>query len=197
VVVVLAVLGAVLLGTRRQRLTARALALGALCIALSFVLSCIRLYRMPQGGSITPASMLPLIAFAFAYGAGPGMLVGLAYGLLQLLQGADIVHPLQMLLDYPLAFAMVGLAGLARRLSARRGKGALAVGVVLATLGRLLCATLSGWVFFASYAPQGQSPFLYSLVYNASYLGPDALVCALLAMVPGVRQSVLRLAQKQ
>ena len=86
VVVALCVIFAALVKTRRKW-NARMLASGALCVALSFVLSCIRLYRMPTGGSVTPGSMLPLMLFSVAYGAGPGLLAGLVYGVLQYLQG--------------------------------------------------------------------------------------------------------------
>lgn len=75
VVVALCVIFAALVKTRRKW-NARMLASGALCVALSFVLSCIRLYRMPTGGSVTPGSMLPLMLFSVAYGAGPGLLAG-------------------------------------------------------------------------------------------------------------------------
>ena len=84
----LAALGAVLLvvGKGKGRWNASTLAFAALAIALSFLLSNIRLFRMPQGGSITPASMLPLMLFAYAFGVVPGLLAGLAYGVLQFLQ---------------------------------------------------------------------------------------------------------------
>ena len=90
----------------------RMISYGALSIALSFVLSLIRLFRMPSGGSVTPGSMLPIMLFAASYGIGPGMLAGLVYGLLQYLQGGWFLNPWQFILDYPLAFAMLGLAGL-------------------------------------------------------------------------------------
>ena len=64
----------------KKRWTARMLANGALCIALATVLSFVALYKMPQGGTITLASMLPIFLFSYAYGVGPGMLVGAAYG---------------------------------------------------------------------------------------------------------------------
>ena len=82
---VLVALGAILLaiGKTSKKWTAKTVAFGALAIALSFVLSCIRLYRMPQGGSVTPGSMLPLMLFSAAFGVGPGLLAGLAYGVLQ------------------------------------------------------------------------------------------------------------------
>ena len=114
----LVILGVVLyVMTRdRRRWSTRMIANAALCIALGFILSYIKLYEMPQGGSVTLASMLPVFMFAYAYGVGPGMAVGFAYGLLQFVQGGWFVHPMQFLLDYPLCFAMLGLAGIARKL---------------------------------------------------------------------------------
>ena len=115
----LVILGVVLFFVTRnsKKWTTRMLANAALCIALAFVLSYIRLYKLPQGGSITLASMLPIFLFAYAYGVAPGMLVGAAYGILQFIQDAYFVHPVELLLDYPLAFALLGLAGLASRFS--------------------------------------------------------------------------------
>ncbi len=192
----LALLAVVLLAVRKsaaRKVTTTMLAHGAACIALSFVLSCVRLYRMPQGGSITPASMLPLIAFAFAYGVRPGLLAGIAYGLLQMLQGAWIVHPAQMLLDYPLAFAALGLAGLTRN---HGGRFSLLIGLLIGTLGRLLCATLSGIIIYnVTGLPEG-NVVLTSLVYNLTYLGPDALLCALVCLIPGISGLIQRLAKQ-
>ena len=116
VVVALCVIFAALVKTRRKW-NARMLASGALCVALSFVLSCIRLYRMPTGGSVTPGSMLPLMLFSVAYGAGPGLLAGLVYGVLQYLQGGWWLNVWQFLLDYILAFTVLGLAGIAHNKS--------------------------------------------------------------------------------
>ena len=113
---VLVALGAILLTISRtsRKWDARMLSFGALSVALSFVLSCIRLYRMPQGGSVTPASMLPIMLFSAAYGVGPGLLTGLVYGVLQYLQGGWFLNVWQFALDYLLAFAALGLAGLSR-----------------------------------------------------------------------------------
>lgn len=131
----------------KKRWTARMLANGALCIALATVLSFVTLYKMPQGGTITLASMLPIFLFSYAYGVGPGMLVGAAYGFVQFLQGGlYFVHPIELLLDYPLAFAMLGLAGLANKFSDKWG---MIPGIILGTFGRFVCAFLSGMIFFA------------------------------------------------
>ena len=145
---------------------------------------------MPQGGSITPASMLPIFLFAYAYGAGPGMLVGAGYGLVQFLQDAYFVHPIELLLDYPLAFAMLGLAGLASNFSDKWG---LIPGILLGTFGRFVCAFVSGVIFFGMYAPEGQNVLVYAAVYNGLYLVPEAIICIALAMVPQIRQLAKRL----
>ena len=168
----------------KKRWSAHMLANAALCIALSFILSYIRLYRMPQGGSITPASMLPLLLFSVAYGVGPGFTAGAAYGLLQFMQGGDFVHPVQMLLDYPLAFAMLGLAGLSQDNDSLLP---LVLSILLGIFGRFLCAFLSGMVFWGIYAPEGQPVWLYSMVYNGIYLIPEAAICIGLALVPQIR----------
>ena len=106
-----------LMGVKKTKWTAQVLANAALCVALSFVLSYIRLYKMPQGGSITLASMLPIFLFAYAYGTAPGMFVGLAYGFLQWMQdGFYMLTPVEGVLDYLLAYTLLGLCGLARGL---------------------------------------------------------------------------------
>ena len=193
IVAALAIVGVVLFFITRdgKRWTTRMLANAALVIALSFILSYIRLYKMPQGGSITLASMLPIFLFAYAYGVGPGMLVGAAYGLLQFIQDAYFVHPVELLLDYPLAFAMLGLAGLATKFNDQWG---VIPGIVLGTFGRFVCAFLSGVIFFGMYAPEGQNVLVYSAVYNGFYLIPEAIICIVLAMIPQIRRLAKQLA---
>lgn len=156
----------------------------ALAAALGY-LSQIVPIRMPQGGSVS-LEMLPLVIVAVRRGVVPGVMAGLLYGLVQLTGavGAPFVyHPLQAALDYPLAFAAVGLAGLIA--VPRLGKGdrpwALAAAVGVGAAARLLCHFLSGLLFFASYAPGWEAPWLYSLTYNLLYLLPSALLTALLA----------------
>ena len=162
------------------------------CIALATVLSFVTLYKMPQGGTITLASMLPIFLFSYAYGVGPGMLVGAAYGFVQFLQGGlYFVHPIELLLDYPLAFAMLGLAGLANKFSDKWG---MIPGIILGTFGRFVCAFLSGMIFFGMYAPEGQNLVVYSIVYNGLYLVPEAIICIVLALIPQIRQLAKRLA---
>ena len=162
----------------------RMLALGAVCMALSNVLSMIKLFDMPQGASITPASMLPLMLFAYVYGVGPGMTVGAVYGVMQFIIEPYFLSVPQMLLDYPIAFAMVGLAGLFSK-NENRALG-LSLGVVLGSLGRFVAAVLSGVVFFAEYAGD-QNPWVYSIGYNGAYMLPECIICVVLALAVGLR----------
>ncbi len=107
-----------LIAKSQKKWNAKMIAYASLSIALSFVLSYIRLFRMPQGGSITPASMLPIMLFSAAYGVGPGLLTGLVYGILQYLQGGDFLNVWQFIFDYLIAFAALGLAGLHKYMKA-------------------------------------------------------------------------------
>lgn len=164
------------------KFNAKMLVYGGLAIAISFVLSYIRFYHWPQGGSITPASMLPLFVFAYYYGAGPGILVGMAYGMLQLIQDPFVVHWIQLLLDYPLAFGALGLAGFFRK--------NLSLGVLVGGFGRFFSHFLSGVFFFASYAPKGMNPIVYSLLVNGILVGVEVLICFVVSIIPQVRNAI-------
>lgn len=153
-------------------LRTRTMVEGALCVALSVVFSSIVFFKMPQGGSIT-LEMAPLIYFSYKYGLKWGIGAGLMSGVLQLLFGGYMIHPVQAALDYPVAFGCMGLAGISRR--------HLIAGTLLACLGRLACHVASGVIFFAQYAPEWQHPFVYSLIYNASFMVPAIVISAVLA----------------
>lgn len=191
-VIVLLGLGFLAIARQRAKWTPRMLAYAALSIALSFVLSYIRLWKMPQGGSVTPGSMLPLMLFAYAFGAGPGILAGIVYSVLQFIQDSWMLNAWQFLLDYPIAFGMMGLAGFFRGKAgeASRPRAAdpgLLWGIAAASLGRFLASALSGVVFFAEYAPEGTPPLLYSIVYNGTYMLPEMMICLLVALLAGPR----------
>ncbi|MEG6567441.1 energy-coupled thiamine transporter ThiT [Thermoanaerobacterium saccharolyticum] len=170
------------------KFNAKMLVYGGLSIAISFVLSYIRFYHWPQGGSITPASMLPLFVFAYYYGAGPGILVGMAYGMLQLIQDPFVVHWIQLLLDYPLAFGALGLAGFFKK--------NLSIGVLVGGFGRFFSHFLSGVFFFASYAPKGMNPVVYSLLVNGILVGVEVLICFVVSIVPQVRNAIEMIKKK-
>ncbi len=165
--------------------TTQTLALGAVCMALSSVLSLIKVFSLPQGGSITAASMLPIILFAYIYGAGPGLSLGAIYGVLQFILKPTFYSLPQMLLDYPIAFGLLGLAGFFSKSSSTTL--GLTLGSIASCAGRLLASALSGAIFFAEYAPEGMSPMLYSLGYNAGYMVPECIICIVLSVLAGPR----------
>ena len=155
----------------KKNWTVKMLVEGGLCIALSFVLGYIKLFSMPQGGSVTAGEMIPIIIFALRHGSLPGIVVGALYGFVQMLFGGSIFHPVQAILDYPVAFGVLGLAGLFSS-EFEKTKKILPVikGASLGIVLRMSAHTLTGAIFFASYAPEGQNPWAYSIIYNASYL---------------------------
>lgn len=162
----------------------RMLTEGGIMLALAVILSHITLFQMPQGGSVSLGGMLPLLLFALRWGTGPGIFVGIIYGLLDFLIKPYFFSVAQVLLDYPISFGMLGLAGLGRDVY-RRNRSLLAVLVYssIGIFGRYLGAVASGYVFFHSYTPPGMNPLWYAITYNASYLLPDAILAAFLLVL--------------
>ena len=191
ILVVLVVMG-IVMGGSRQKWNSRQIAYAAMCIAIAFVLSCIKLFRMPQGGSVTPAAMLPLILFTLAFGPAKGLVTGCAFGLLQLIEDPYVIHPVQLLVDYPLAYGAMAVACLALLLPEKAEKFRLPLAVLLGYAARLVMATISGVVFFAKYAGD-QNVLVYSIVYNASYLAPEALIACVLTFIPGMNRLTKRM----
>jgi thiamine transporter len=166
----------------RAKLKTKAIVYGGLCVAIAFVLSYVRLYRWPQGGSITLASALPIFVYAYIFGPAAGIAAGTAYGLLQLIQDPYILHPFQVFLDYILAFAAWGLAGFFRK--------NISLGIILGGAGQIFSSFLSGVIFFGAYAPEGMSPIIYSLAVNGTVLGTNMLICLIISLLPQVRKVI-------
>jgi thiamine transporter len=137
-------------------------------VALATALSFITFIVFPQGGSVTLGSMVPILWLALRRGPKIGLFTGAVYGLVQLAVMPQVYYPTQVLLDYPLAFGCLGLAGFFK-------KSAL-VGVVIAISGRFVMHFISGVLFFGQYAPPGMSPIVYSALYNGSYLIPEMAI---------------------
>lgn len=151
-------------------------------VALSAVLNFIPLFKMPYGGSIN-LEMLPILIVALRWGGIPGLLTGVVYGFVQLAVDPYIVHPLQMLLDYPLAYMMVGLAGffpVKYNDSKVTLYKSVFVGVIVGGLGRFIAHLLTGVIFFANFAPEGQNAWVYSTIYNGLYIIPSIIISYLL-----------------
>jgi thiamine transporter len=132
-------------------------------------------FHFPEGGSITIGSMVPLLWFALRRGPRWGVEAGVIYGLVHMVISGDIYYPTQIVLDYPLAFGALGLAG------AFRDRPVIGVGVGI--IGRFVCHFVSGVIFFGQYAWPGWNPIAYSAVYNASYLIPEFMISAIVIFI--------------
>lgn len=187
VLVVLMLVG-LYFSAKRVKWNAFMIAKAALCIALAYLLGMIRMYRAPMGGSATLASLLPLILFAMAFGPLEGLLAGFTFGLLNLLLDPYVIHPIQMLVDYPMAYGAVALCCLAKLLPIP-DRWKLPIAVVLGYLGKFIMAVISGVVFFAEYAGD-QGALLYSLTYNFGYMWPELLISVAITLVPGMDRLV-------
>lgn len=156
-----------------KRMNTRMLVEAGVMIALAQVLSYVILFEMPQGGSVTAGSMVPIFIFALRWGTPRGLLAGMVYGILQFILGEKYsFHIVSILFDYVIAFACLGLAGVLRH----KGMVGVMAGVFMGVLGRLICHVISGVVVFPHYAPAGQSPWVYSILYNGSYLLPELII---------------------
>jgi len=171
----------------KTKLTAKQLAFCAMSIALATVLSNIKVFHFPTGGSITLLSMLVACLPGFFFGIVPGILTGIAYGVLQLLIDPYVLFPAQLVVDYILAFGALGLSGLFFK-----SKNGLLKGYIAAVLGRYFFAVLSGWIFFGAYAWEGWSALPYSLVYNAIYIFAEAVITIIIIMIPAVKKSLAK-----
>ncbi len=155
----------------------RCIATAGICVAMSFGLSYVKLWDMPQGGSVTLVSLLPIMIFSNIYGTKKGVFVCFLYGVLQSIQDPWIIHPAQFILDYPIAFASVGVAGMFAEFKAFKNLPQISfmLGGVVAGCLRFICHVLSG-VF--AFATGDTNPWLFSLAYNSYVFIDIALVIA-------------------
>lgn len=174
-------------GTAKKggKLTAKQLAFCAMSIALGTLLSEIKLIDFPWGGSATLLSMLIICLPGYLFGLGAGLMTGVAYGILQLLVDPYVLFPMQLVLDYLLAFGALGLSGIFSS-----SKNGLIKGYLAGILGRYVFVVLSGWIFFAEYAWEGWSPLPYSLVYNGIYIFAEGAVTLAVLLVPAVNHGI-------
>ncbi len=156
-----------------KKTSTRMLTEAGIMIAAAQILSYIKIFEAPYGGSVTAGSMIPIIVFSLRWGVKSGLLAGTAYGVMQFLLGGAIYsyHIVSILFDYVVAFGLLGLAGLFR--SSIKG---VFMGTSLGLLGRFVCHVISGVVVWASYAPEGMNPMVYSVLYNGSYLLPELII---------------------
>ncbi len=190
--VVLLIVAVYLAGRRagKQRMGTRQLVFCSCAIALAFVASYMRIFTLPWGGSITLCSMLFIVLAANWYGVGTGLLVGLAYGILQFIQEPFVLSFFQVCCDYILAFAALGVAGF----FARRKNGLL-IGYIVAVFARGVFHSIGGYLYWMSYMPDSFPQALkgvYPIVYNYSYLLAEGLITVILISIPAVSRGLAR-----
>lgn len=173
---------------KRSRLSVKQLVFCAAAIALGTVLSHIKLFHFPTGGSITLLSMLVVCLPGYFFGLGAGLMAGVAYGVLQLLIDPYVLFPMQLVVDYFLAFGALGLSGLFSN-----AKYGLVKGYLTGIIGRYIFAVISGWIFFGSYAWEGWGALTYSLAYNGIYIFTEAAITIVLLCVPAVQKGLGRI----
>lgn len=187
-IIVLIVVAILLRPKKEKALTysTKQLVFSALAMALSLVTSFFKFLELPMGGSVTLFSMFFITLIGYWYGAKIGVITAIAYGLLQFVIDPVFYTPVQMIVDYPLAFGALGLSGIFSN-----KKNGLIKGYITGVLGRYFFSFLSGLIFFASYAEgYGMSAPIYSLSYNGMYIIPEAILTVILLVVPSISRAL-------
>lgn len=185
VLIVIAILLRAKQNVNRRAIATTQLVFSAAAMALAIVTAEIKFTRLPMGGSITLFSMLFIVLIGYWYGLKAGLMTGFAYGLLQFLMDPVFYSPIQLIIDYPLAFGALGLSGFFSE-----KKNGLVKGYILGVIGRYVFAVISGVVFFGHYAPEGTPAIIYSLTYNATYIVPEAIATAVIISIPAVSKAM-------
>lgn len=177
----------------KNKLTTKTIVFSAVCVALAIVIATVFKIKLPSqlnGGSITLFSMLFICLTGYWYGPVVSLTAAAAYGILQFITGPYIVHPLQVLLDFPLAFGALGLSGFFHD-----KKHGLLLGYIAGVAGRFLFHEISGFIFYTEYVGNLQSDLLAiwaSTVINLSYLLPEMILTIILLALPPVQNAMAR-----
>lgn len=189
VVVLLIVIALICIKNRGKGYDAHHIAAAGVTIALSFALSFIKVSPVTYGGSITLASFVPILIYAYIYGVADGLLTGLIFGLLNFISGPYILTPMTFILDYLLAFASIGVMGLAKKIPLKQ-PAQVTIGTVAVYIVRFLFHFVSGiiyfqngaiWVEFPDWAVSGAA--VYSFIYQCCYLPADCAIAAIVMFV--------------
>lgn len=172
-------------GEKKRPFSAKQLAFCGVALALATVASLIKVFSFPFGGSITFFSMLFICLIGYFYGPKSGLMVAVAYGIIQLLLEPIVYYPLQLLVDYVLAFGALGLAGFFWK-----KKNGLVIGYLVAIFVRWVFATLSGYVFFGEYAWDGWGALTYSMAYNGAYIFAEGFITVIIILLPPVSKAL-------
>ena len=167
----------------KNRITTKEMVVIAMMAAISFVLSMIKIIQLPQGGSITLFSTLPIIIVGIIYGRTVGLTCGLVAAMLSLMTGSGFIHPVQIFLDYIIGTMALGLAGT----FGSDTKIKLVSGTLFVAILNWFSHYLSGVIFYGEYA-NGMNVYLYSAIYNFFGSGVEGLVtCFVIVLVPIAR----------
>lgn len=189
-VLILIILVAVLLqkNTSALKFTTQQLVTCAVALALAYVTSYIKIFKLPFGGSVTLFSMLFIVLIGYWYGIKVGILTGLVYGIFQFLQEPYVLSFFQVCCDYILAFAALGLAGL----FAKQSHGLLK-GYIIAVIARGAFHSLGGYLYWMGYMPDNFPKSLtavYPILYNYSYLLAEGIITVIIISVPAVSKAL-------
>lgn len=180
-------------GSEKKKMSTRQLVFCAMAMALAFVTSYIKIFTLPWGGSVTLCSMLFIVLVANWYGVQTGILVGLAYGILQFIQEPYVLSFFQVCCDYILAFAALGVAGF----FAKSSHG-LVKGYIAAVIARGAFHALGGYLYWMDYMPSNFPKALtsvYPIVYNYSFLLAEAVITLIIISIPAVGKGLARIKQ--
>ncbi len=174
-------------GSGKHKANAKQLAFSAVAVALSVIASLFTVFNLPFGGSVTLFRMFFICLIGYLYGTRSGILAGIACGFLDLILKPYVVHPVQLLFDYPIAFGCLGLSGIFAK-----SKFGLFKGYIIGVAGRYICHVLTGTIFFSIYAGN-HHPMIYSIGYNATYIVPEAVVTLIILALPPVRSALVEI----
>ena len=191
VIILLALIG--VLGFSRKKKTnrydAKRIAFAGVCVACSFALAIIKFKPIEYGGSITLASFVPILIYAYVYGPWDGFAVGLIHGLLNFIESPYILTAATFILDYLLAFASVGIIGFFGKRKGRYPTLSLVLGCVCVFSARFLAHLCSGMIFFLQDYVWVTLPdwamsnaFVYSLIYQCVYIPADAFIATMVLL---------------
>ena len=189
---------------KSEKSDAKRIAFAGVCVATSFVLAIYKFKFVAFGGSITIASFVPVLLFAYVYGPADGFAVGLIHGLLNFIESPYILTPATFILDYLLAFASIGLMGFFGKIKRKeRAAAPLVLGCVCVFFARFIAHLLSGMIFFAQGAIWDPLPswamgnaFVYSFIYQCVYVPMDAFIATMVLVFlakTGVLDRLLKL----
>ena len=178
--------------SKEKKFTTKKLVFAAMAIALATVVATvIKLPSLPNGGSVTLFSMLLVTLVGYWYGPTLGIVAAVAFGILQFITGPYVVHPIQVIIDYPLAFGALGFSGF---FSGK--KNGLLKGYLAGVMGRFFFASVSGLIFYTVYVDafsENMVAVWASLVYNMTYILPEAAITIILISLPVVKNALSKI----